>query len=1043
MTDSEGPQKQHEVDEATTTSLSSATSRACTEAPFVFWKDSHHDEQTITTTVSDTSKPEFTTTTTGNETDASYCSCGSTYIQTPVRRILELGIVPDCGTPPLWLNDTLSTTKANIFRKFPTTPLDDVEERTKTRVSLAKTECCEERTPRAKTSALAAAFIKKVDQSWKEDLVRLRQTKHVPSSRVVKSVKGRWPPQTNSKSTSANKSGGEAKAQPAPSAIEINTTISTKELLDAFENRNFRQTTDLSPKAIKEAAFNRAREETLFSPVSVKQRQRSFENNGTSPLHKLYHRSNRLCRSEHATVTSGHEGMTASTPLYDDKGEDPTPSSPPEESTELRASYKIQYLGKREWGSGYVDSTFPTMVQRLVDASDVSPGLVDTHDSSQCLLGKDTSDVVGGGNLTRCNRKHDRWFDDSAKVDLTARGIPMTDRRFDVNSSTDSSMPTVPHRTRDVYIPTIWQTRVLDSFDGNATGGKWRLKRVWEHCQNSSIVIEDGELDYYVDDFDLESTLHSLLGTYICFDTNRSVDVNSITTSSESNMSEVSHADLAKNRWGTSEGSKDPLLKKPWRVQRVWDKDGVICCVDDERTLDGASLLELFSTDDNTAKDILVGDGPEQGLLGPERDHQEDTTRSKDNQVMKESDSVAVDGYDSDTCSYFSKVSDDDGIAYVENDPLDEKDFEASLDEASTNSHDEGGDRNLKLIRRKLRKVEKWIQELQEEKGGKTNEAKLRLQRKCVQYLNTLSHQLKEIHREQRQILGGVAAVSASVQQGRRHKGIFSGNDEYIEGSQSQHDQHIDSATRQHRSADRDRCRKKKPLYHVQGETRKDCIKAIGAEGSALELNPRHTDERSQSHVISSDLSDCTSLQSMLGTLKNLDVIFEDEDAGASVKEDYSDLSLFHRKIRKVEKEMQKIVNKNGEEGKTRKLYLRLKEKLAQYKSEISGDTLLQNCSTHATGREWNGVRKRVEQAIGVMQMTLDEADEENWREETQFASKELYAMTNVERGPMTSLVKERLPPLACTNAGKWSSPFATGDDDLKVTMHSLESVYR
>jgi hypothetical protein len=1005
MTDSERPQKQYVFEEATTTKH--CPSNSC------IWKESHNDEQTETTSISDVSRAEPTSSTTRNGTGTSYCSIGSTTIQTPVRTILELGIIPDCGALPLWLNDTLGSrtpTTANKFRKYLSTPLDDVEERTKTWSCVTKTANCQEstlRAPRAKTSALAAAFLKKVDQSWKQALVP--HSKDVPSLRIVKSVKGRWPPQASRESSTINDYGGEAKAKSQTSVMDINSTVSTKELLEAFENGNFRQTTDLSTTAIKEAASNRAKEESLLSPVSVKQRQRSFENNGTTPLHTSIQRTWRRCQSEHAITTSGRGAVGSPNPL--DDHDNSTLSSRTAESSNLRSSYKIQYLGKREWGSGYVDSTFPTLVQRVVDASEVFPRDADFCDSS-----KHRSGVVNVGNSTN--------YDIS-----NVRDVALSDQRFDVSSSIDAYMPALPHRSRDVYIPTIWQTRASDVVDGNTTG--WRLKRVWVHSQDRSRVIEDGEPDYYVDESDLESALNSLLGIYVCFDINRSVDVNSIVTSSESNSSEFSNVEFAKNRWGTSEGNKDPLLKKPWRVQRVWDRDGVICCVDDERTVDGASLLEILSMDDDTTMDSLAVNRPKPGALDPEQG----TFRLNDD-VITESDTVGNDDQYSYTPSCFSEGSEDDGVAKEEG-------FEANLEVAWTNSHDEGDVRSLKLIRRKLRKVEKLIHGLSEQEGSKTTERNLslRLQLKRQQYLNELSHEVKEMHGKQRSILGGLSPdpvpgkISVSAQQGRHSQDMFK-SDGCKWGQQSQNDSTNGSEAIKHRSAIRELCTEKQLLHNVPENTRKDFTKAILPVGPPLEINPERISERNPSSVVSPSELPCTSSQSKPSTSKNLDVIFEDERTGGPDSDDCRDNSLYDRKIQKVKREMQNILKKTGEKGKTKKLYLRLKEKLALYQSEINGNNLHHNRATYAKGREGNGVPKRVEEPISVMQMTFDETDEEKRTGGAQFASQEL------QRSSFQSLGMERLPPLACANAGRWSSPFVTGEDDMKLIIHSLESVY-
>ena len=79
-----------------------------------------------------------------------------------------------------------------------------------------------------------------------------------------------------------------------------------------------------------------------------------------------------------------------------------------------------------------------------------------------------------------------------------------------------------------------------------------------------------------------------------------------------------------------------------------------------------------------------------------------------------------------------------------------------------------------------------------------------------------------------------------------------------------------------------------------------------------------------------------------------------------------------------------------------------------------------------------SSTRKRVEQAIGMMQMTLEEKEEEH-----------------LDHGPKTPLLSPSpdKASLCCQRVGTWSSPLnksshTSGSDDLKMTVHSLESVY-
>ncbi|KAG7368371.1 hypothetical protein IV203_031114 [Nitzschia inconspicua] len=958
-------------------------------------KGSLHEEKTVAS-ITETTKYEPGTT----------CSSPPPAVggdvRTPVRRNLKIDSVPDCGMLPLWLNDTLISNSSfeglttlnstKTFRhklsgedKLQLQNSSESEGKELNDVSISPARCDKDgvtRTPRTKPSALADAFLEKVQQTLDQGI---RHSKNIPSLRIVKSVKGRWPPQSR-RPTLATSDKTQAQKNSPTTVLDINSTVSTKELTMAFENGNFCQTTDLSPKAIKEIASNRAKEESLLSPVSVKQRQRSFET--STPFQNLCDRSNRLCRSDHAS-TRNQRNVALSTPLLEDFDDDSTLSSHIAESGSLRSSYKIQYLGVRDWGSGAVDYGFPSAVRRCLEAPEGFSEDARASDSREWLSSQGRFDApTSDGGLPLCYffEDHDRRFENSATADYTAGGVPTTDRRFDGASASTESMPHLPNRSRDIYIPTVWQTRVSHSVDGNLAR-KWRVKRVWEHSQIKSIVIDDDETDFVVDESDLESALNSLLGIpdRIYIDGNRSFDLNSIITSSESNMSEFSGPELAQNRWDGSGGNNDPLLKKPWRIQRVWDRAGEICWVDDGKNVDGASLLEVFSNDENVPNDRLVTHGPEGILADPikrmlKKDEKDDCVENDEDDVRLEDDDCS-----SDDGSNASETSGGSFVSFVEDSSLDLEELEEGLDQTSSNQVEIKSVRNLRVLRRKLGKVEKWIQELQGAKGDRTKERKLflRLQQKCVQYLGEISTRMEEEDQERRHLVGNRSSFHLPG-------GISSGSQRTESNSNiSNGDPHSD----------------------------------VGE----LETTP---------------LSD-TSMHSMVGNLKNLDVILEDDNSATFSRAKQRDPELIHRKIRKVKREMQKIVAKKGEKGKSRKLYRKLEEKMTLYQRELNADSTASDL-----GLEWKNIRRRVEQAIGVMQGTCEQVvDEDGNMGELISTAQNMRTSRSIAPISLSSLSSGgRMPSLACNNVGRWSSPLGDssgdGNSNAKLTIHTLESVY-
>ncbi|KAL3911183.1 MAG: hypothetical protein SGILL_007383, partial [Bacillariaceae sp.] len=224
-------------------------------------------------------------------------------------------------------------------------------------------------------------------------------------------------------------------------------------------------------------------------------------------------------------------------------------------------------------------------------------------------------------------------------------------------------------------------------------------------------------------------------------------------------------------------------------------------------------------------------------------------------------------------------------------------------------------------------------------------------------------------------------------------------------------------------------------LYRRLDEKRAGYIEEMGVKFYPLDHSTASLDDRTDPDVYSfSGLSVTTSLHSMLGNLQSLDVIEEDENSTSSNDEERRDPFLLKRKIRKVERKQEQIVAQKGKKGKSKKLYKRLEEKRIQYKKELEGTS--PGKAAHSPSKARKTLRRRVEQAISLMQTTLEETGEAN-------DDQALKASSSEQQSPSA----EKTSTLACQHVGKWSSPLNrsshTGaSDELKMTIHSLESVY-
>ncbi|KAL3922167.1 MAG: hypothetical protein SGILL_002352 [Bacillariaceae sp.] len=902
----------------------------------------------------------------------------------------------------MWLNDTLGGTASDSTFRTPTgsskTYRHSLSGERKLHLSppLGKSDHTVDgtappktpRTPRAKTSALADAFLKKIGNTPEQ--AAKRKVPKAPVMKRIKPLKDRWPPQTKSEEEwAADNEDVDASHQVA---IEI------APLLDTFETgKQFRQTTGLSPKAIKEAASNRAKEESMLHNGSVKKRQASFESIDEKKKPLIEQRRSqddpfvdgRPAYDDLPSVASSARAKQRKSRRlrhrYDDDDDDDSTLSSHQEA--FRSSYKIQYLGERQWDIGRGDaSALPPLVQRFAEPENMdSVGCV-SYDSSLCPSKQGRFNA--SNSRDRPLSRRDRRFESSATLDCAPADRQLTDRRFDAASS--AALPPIPARSRDPsYIPTVWQTR---------ENKKWRLKRVWEHKQDKSVVVDEDEPEYLVDESDLESALNSLLGvpSKIYLDSFKSFDQDTVITSSASSFSELEACDFVQNRWGGSDGNKDPSLKQPWRIQRVWDRDGEICHVEDERSVDDMELLDAFNDDD------------------PDND------------------------------SFFSA---DDYSASSFN----EDEFLASLDVLSTDGDQTEGSRDLDLIRRKIQKVEKWIGKLAAEEGGdveKRQKMLQQLQKKCVQYLNELSRNLAKIndeHGDMPACLPRKVSVEVTDLDETEHDESSSNDEEDTDSkcSKDQRDAMLVAKKLQktenlmHRMiTDKTSGSKDEKLFHRLEEKRSGYIEEMGLDFYPLEITDRMDPDANSC----SDLTVTTSsMHSEQADTKFLDMILEDENSKHAVEEELRDPILLKRKIRKVEKEQQKILALKGKKkSKSDKLFRRLEEKRVQYRKELEGVSPIK--AARSPSRARRSLRRRVEQAIEMMEVTIEETGEEE--------SNEVTGVSPLT--PSASSVADKESNLACQHVGKWSSPLnhssrnasSTEGEDLKMTIHSLESVY-
>jgi hypothetical protein len=943
-----------------------------------------------------------------------------------------------------------------------------------------------------RTSALADAFLTKVRATLVRDIANHR--KRVPSLQVVKAIKDRWPPTTTQKfgplpaSIGVHDTNGFVKG-----AEHASQSISAKERTAAFEKGMFRVGT-------KFGARDRAFKTIAGTLVNVKGRRDSFEAKILSPpcaqqvLVSIPDRTVGLpilsSSSEESIVSSVTHQSDVDSASQNDNQDSSTLSSTGMHLQGLRSSYKIQYRGGREWDDGMVDASFPSMVRRFVD-SDVD----------------DISLVGGFGSAEAClptcfygarNNDH-RFAASDGYSERTAPGVPFTDRRFESGKDglcPTTGLPSIPYRSKDVCIPAIWQTRVSEAVDGDSAKRKWRLKRVWESAQAGD--LDDIELDYVVDESDLRNALSTLLGIpeHVCFprhkEGGRVKERSAVTTTELQAPSE----DLLHCRWHSNmDDDRAPVGAKAWRVQRVWDREGHVVYVEDEHLLNESGLIDFFGRDENMPMDSLVIEASK-NMASP---HDQGTGDKVDSSIDTEADHKEAldltDGdcekhtTDSESHSSCSSVLSDDDASYVEEDPLDELEFAASLELETSSSCSQHGSPNLMLIRKKLLKVERMIKEMVQEKGEKASKNKLyrRLQEKCKKYLSELSEHLAGFENaapEQCFNVQKLEKIPSEISDlSKFDMCTSSGRDDKddvelmeMKGSksecravpaESQRDQ-VALKRKLHKTVkllnrlvvDKGDEVKSTRIYKRLHDKRCGYMEDLGMEFESFDLVSLCSTDRSDSSSSSySEISMSSSLRSMLQAIDQLDVIAEEEnDSYCSLGKSNRD-SLLQRKIHKVGKEMRKIKSEKGQKAESNKLYQRLGKKLIRYRAEL-GDTdsrtamdvknnHYKNITVDQTCIEHEPLRQRVHCAIPSMDPYLGEVVDANTivveEEPTTTATTTRARLKPFTLASPIPEVRPKAPSRPAYNAvGRWASPLdsAPKNGESKLTLHSLRSVY-
>jgi hypothetical protein len=535
-----------------------------------------------------------------------------------------------------------------------------------------------------------------------------------------------------------------------------------------------------------------------------------------------------------------------------------------------------------------------------------------------------------------------------------------------------------------------------------------------------------------------------------------------LATELESDFSEFSFSEhdrsLAGDRWGAT--ADDKLVKQPWRIQRVWGRAGEICNIDAERSIDSVGLMEIFSSDDVLPNDRLsmeysydilskaktlpvtlpLANALKEVYEVNEADEKDDVKETK----LTVSDSSEDDYHqEPGDHSVTSWISGHESVSFVEEDPLDENEFEASLSalEFDGDEDEEETTSEIDKIREKLRNLEMMIELLiqNDDSTGEKRKAYQKMQEKCVEHLNDLSAQLAKLD-------GDKAATSCQILENIPTElfKIGAGKDESDEEDVPSRKESLIRKKLRKTEKQMNRMvaeggdqRKQKKAYKKLEEKRNGLLKELGTKVQQLEVGPPSRANRTSN----AEMPISTSLHTLLSDLKILDVILEEDDNNSrcSMEEERRDTTLLRKKISKAEKEMRKIVTERGNEGKSGKRYQQLERKLVQYNAELGSEETAQrnkvartNSKGGASSPSFAIIRKRVESAIDIMKMSMDETT----------------TTTSHNKKSLSPTAPKPSYPTLAGKRGGWASPLSfsgqpESKDDSKFRLHSFDCVIK
>lgn len=900
---------------------------------------------------------------------------------------------------------------------------------------------------RLRKSALADAFLTKIRASLARDVETHK--KRVPSLQIIDCISRRWPP-TPQNSRSWHSSIGDTRGGDRGTRPTFKTSHSAKELTSTFENGGVGQSGQLGAKDLASPKTNPEVPAIGKDPRPAKQQRPSNEPKKRSESLPLYNRQRKPyapMRSMSSDDVSSITRRSTTSFTINDSNDSSTLSSNSIHCQDLRSSYRIQYRGGREWEDGWVDNSFPSMVRRMMDTDLDQPSL--HYDRFQSGAPDTGMPLV---NRPQSARSDQEFLHATGELDDS-----VSDRRFEIRQPdgpcSATGLPSIPNRSRDVYVPTVWQTRV--SVHGDAAKRKWRLKRVWESTSDHAVVIDDVEPDYVVDESDLESALCSLLGVpeMIWFARRNkgkrtAGNPKQVKTDPKERTSKWPSDESSDDRWDSNnDADRPPVGGNAWQVQRVWDREGQVVVVEDEQSLNEDGMMDFFGKDEYMPMDSLVFQTLQQGVRSPSLDEADqgggdssgikstdgqasDRSKLSDNfaspelsEALSRSDHTggSKEESESDDHSWCSSVLSDGHASFIEDEPLDEEEFERSLAlEVGRDSRQDTID--LKLARKKLLKVERLIKDLvkeKNEKSGRTKENR-RLQEKCVKYLSELSEDLTGFPGEEDEEV----VMHAPSREAPKHKARgpveIECNNVVQEGQKQR--QKVDLKRKLQKTekllnrlvVDKGDTIKSTKVYKRLEEKRAGYMGELGMAYEPFDAVSECSTNRSDSDLSSfSEILTTSSLHSMLETMEHLDAIAEEDNGSCcSLEEKNRDLVLLQRKVRKVEKEFNKIKSEKGADKGRR-------TKKGQGKK------------TTPAGRVELGRADSIAKIFHASNKSNH--------------SKDANSDIDCESSKHSAEGKAKTTPgLAYASAGKWASPLdsAPKNGETMLRLHSLNSVY-